>query len=129
VINLKKILPQIIIAILLILSNLTQVEAVPVNQKNSSKMPTFTVQHQVKGKNIFVECVLTGISFRQLEKSRQKVGKLIVSIDGKKNQEVVSAAFILKNLPAGEHKVKLEVVNLNNEPYGLMREFLVNIPR
>jgi hypothetical protein len=129
VINLKKILPQIIIAILLILSNLTQVEAVPVNQKNQSKMPTLTVQHQVKGKNIFVECVLTGISFRQLEKTGQKVGKLIVSIDGKKSQEVVAAAFILKNLPAGEHKVKIEVVSLNNEPYGLMKEFLVNIPR
>ncbi len=125
----KKILPQIIIAFLLIMSNVTQAEAVPVNQKNPSKMPSFTVQHQVKGNNIYVECILTGISFRQSDQTRQKIGKLIVSIDGKKSQEVVSAAFILKNLSPGEHKVKLEVVNLNNESYGLMKEFLVNIPR
>jgi hypothetical protein len=126
----KKILPQIIIAFILIMSNLTQAEAVPVNQKNPSKTPpSFTVQHHVKGNNIFVECILTGISFRQSDMTSQKVGKLIVSIDGKKSQEVVSAAFILKNLESGQHKVKLEVVSLNNEPYGLMKEFLVNIPR
>ncbi|MDF2858774.1 MAG: hypothetical protein K0Q87_4625 [Neobacillus sp.] len=123
----KKILPQIIIAILLIMSNLTQAEAVPVNQKNQGKTPSFSVEHQVKGNNIFVECILSGISFRQSEKTRQKVGKLIVSIDGKKSQEVVSAAFILKSLPAGQHRIKLEVVSLNNEPYGLMKEFIVNI--
>ena len=111
------------------MSNVTHAEAVPVNHENSSKMPSFIVQHQVKGNNIFVECILTGISFRESDQTRQKIGKLIVSIDGKKSQEVVSAAFIMKNLSPGEHKVKLEVVNLNNEPYGLMKEFLVNIPR
>ncbi|WP_342430487.1 hypothetical protein [Neobacillus sp. FSL H8-0543] len=125
----KKILPLFIIAFLQITSNLTHAEELPVYQQNTNKVPSFTVQHQIKGNDIFVECILTGISFRASDKTRKKVGKLIISIDGKKSQEVASAAFIMKGLSPGEHKVKLEVVNLNNESYGLIKEFLVNIPR
>jgi hypothetical protein len=87
------------------------------------------VQYETKGNNVFVECILTGISFRESDKSKQKIGKMVVWIDGRKKQEVTSAAFIVKGLSPGNHKLKLEVVQLNNESYGIMKEFLVNIPR
>jgi hypothetical protein len=109
--------------------NLVQSEILPVAYQDSKEIPSFMVQYKTMGKNVFVECILRGISFRESEQTRQKVGKLIVWIDGKRNQEVSTAAFIIKSLPPGNHKVKLEVVNLNNVPYGLTKEFLVNIPK
>jgi hypothetical protein len=105
--------------------------SLPVEQKplkqNSNR--SLFVQHKIKDGRVFVECILTGISFREQDHAGQDVGKLEVWVDGKKTNEVTSAVFILKDLTPGDHKVKLEVVNLKNEPYGLTKEFLVNIPK
>ncbi|MEH7493272.1 hypothetical protein [Neobacillus niacini] len=95
----------------------------------SEKTPSLHVQSRTKGNNVFVECVLSGISFRQSEQNDRKVGKLVIWLDGKRTKEVTSAAFIIKGLPPGEHSVKLEVVDLKNVPYGVTQEFLVNIPK
>lgn len=95
----------------------------------SEKTPSLHVQSRTKGNNVFVECVLSGISFRQSEQNDRKVGKLVIWLDGKRTKEVNSAAFIIKDLPPGEHSVKLEVVDLKNVPYGVTQEFLVNIPK
>ncbi|MGG3466547.1 hypothetical protein ABES02_03230 [Neobacillus pocheonensis] len=95
----------------------------------SKEFPTFSVQHHINGNQVMVECVVTGISFRELDHKKDKVGKLVLWVDGEKNQEVKTAAFIIKDLSPGSHKLKLEVVKLNNEPYGLAEEFVVNIPK
>ncbi|MDQ0972813.1 hypothetical protein QFZ31_002691 [Neobacillus niacini] len=95
----------------------------------SEKSPSLYVQTKTKGNNVFVECILTGVSFRQSDQQDRKVGKLVIWLDGKKTKEVNSAAFIIKGLPPGEHTVKLEVVDLKNVPYGVTQEFLVNIPK
>ncbi|WHZ04730.1 hypothetical protein QNH48_08940 [Neobacillus sp. YX16] len=96
---------------------------------DSDKTPTFFVQSKTNGKDVFVECILSGISFRQSDHKGQKVGKLVIWVDGKRTKEVNAAAFIIKGLPPGQHEVKLEVVDLNNKSYGLTSEFLVNIPK
>lgn len=106
-----------------------QKEIVPAFGQNKIDFPSLFVQSETKGNNVFVECILTGISFREADHSKQKIGKMIVWIDGQKKQEVTSAAFIIKGLSPGNHKLKLEVVNLNNESYGLMKEFSVNISK
>ncbi|CRK80609.1 hypothetical protein [Neobacillus massiliamazoniensis] len=103
--------------------------AIPNNNIASQEIPSLFVHHQTRGNDVFVECILTGISFRQYDHSKEKVGKVLVSIDGKKKQEVTTAAFIIKGISPGNHKLKLEVVNLKNEPYGLEKEFLVDIPK
>lgn len=90
--------------------------------------PALFVQHKIKGDHVFIECIVTGITFRETEQATQKVGKMIVWIDGKRNSVVDSAAFIIKGLKPGNHKIKLEVVSLQNVPYGLDKEFMVNIP-
>jgi hypothetical protein len=97
--------------------------------QNDNQTPSLFVQSNVKGNNVLVECILSGISFRDSDEKVQKVGKLVIWLDGKRTKEVKSAAFILKNLAPGKHEVKLEVVDLNNVPYGLTKEFLVNIPK
>ncbi len=91
--------------------------------------PALFVQHKINGRNLLIECIVTGITFRQSDYTKQKVGKMVVWLDGKRNSEVDTAAFIMKGLKPGSHRIKLEVVNLNNEPYGLEKEFMVNIPK
>lgn len=106
-----------------------QTDIIPVFSQNTNDLPSLFVQYETKRNNVFVECILTGISFREADNSKQRIGKMAVYIDGLKMQEATSAAFIIKGLSPGNHKIKLEVVKLNNEPYGLMKELLVNIPR
>ncbi|WHY02265.1 hypothetical protein [Neobacillus sp. DY30] len=112
-----------------ILSGFQQSTVLPKVSEYSDKAPSLYVQSQTKGNNVFVECILSGISFRQSDQQGRKTGKLIIWLNGKKTKEVNSAAFIIKGLPPGEHTVKLEVVDLKNVPYGVSKEFLVNIPK
>ncbi len=73
--------------------------------------------------------MVSGITFRETGNNHEKKGKMVVWIDGTRSQEVTSAAFIIKGLSPGEHRVKLEMVNLHNQPFGLTKEFVVNIPK
>jgi hypothetical protein len=91
-----------------------------------NKSPFF-VRHYVKGKNLFVECMLSDISFRN-DNRNKKTGKLIVYVDGKKTDEIYSSVFIIKGMPVGDHTIELQVVNLHNQPYSLKEEFTVTIP-
>ncbi|WP_066289482.1 hypothetical protein [Bacillus sp. FJAT-29937] len=98
---------------------------IPVMALPASKDP-FYVNHQVKGKNIFIECVVPGITFRDSNHSNK--GSIILYVDGKKKEKISSAAFIVKGLPAGSHRIKLEVVK-DNQPTPIMKkEFYVTIP-
>lgn len=129
--ELKKCIKLTILSIFLvsILSGFQASNDSQVFSADSDKTPTFFVQSKTNGKDVFVECILSGISFRQSDHKGQKVGKLVIWVDGKRTKEVNAAAFIIKGLPPGQHEVKLEVVDLNNKSYGLTSEFLVNIPK
>jgi hypothetical protein len=131
VIILKKYIELTILSIILtgILSGFQKSPVLPMVSEHSENTPSLYVQSRIKGNNVFVECILSGISFRQSEQHERKVGKLVIWLDGKRTKEVNSAAFIIKGLPPGEHSVKLEVVDLKNVPYGVTQEFLVNIPK
>lgn len=85
----------------------------------------FMVQHHIKEDRVFVECILPDITFRENSPNQ---GKIILYVDGKKKEEITTAAFIIKGLPEGNHQIRLEVVNLKNEPYHLQKEFTVSIP-
>jgi hypothetical protein len=131
VIILKKYIELTILSIFLvgILSGFQKSTVLPMVSVYSEKTPSLSVQSRTKGNNVFVECILSGISFRQSDQHDRKVGKLVIWLDGKRTKEVNTAAFIIKGLPPGEHRVKLEVVDLKNVPYGITKEFLVNIPK
>jgi hypothetical protein len=128
---LKKYIELTILSIFLvgILSGFQSSTALSDYIEYSEVNPSFFVQSKTKGNNVYVECILSGISFRESDQNGQKVGKLIIWLDGKKTQEVNSAAFIIKGLPPGKHEVKLEVVDLKNKSYGITNVFLVNIPK
>ncbi|MEI5906047.1 hypothetical protein WAK64_03050 [Bacillus spongiae] len=83
---------------------------------------SFTVRHIVQKQNLYIECMLKDISFSG--KNGKKVGKVVVSVNGKKQGEFNTAAFVVKNLPKGNHHIQLEVMTLNNEPL-LQKQFFV----
>jgi hypothetical protein len=100
---------------------------VSATMQTSTERPSLLVHYQTNGDNLLVECIVTGITFREQDQSQQKIGKMIVWLDGKKKQEVSAAAFIMKGLSNGNHQLKVELVNLQNKPYGLSKEFNINI--
>ncbi|AIE59531.1 hypothetical protein MGA3_13911 [Bacillus methanolicus MGA3] len=98
----------------------------PVSVLEDERDRTFFVRHHVRNGNLYIECMISGISFRSNHTGNK--GKMILFIDGKKTKEISSAAFIVKGLNPGTHKVKLEIVKINNQPYDLTKEFYATIP-
>ncbi|PLS16564.1 hypothetical protein CVD28_15890 [Bacillus sp. M6-12] len=85
----------------------------------------FTVRHFVRGKDVFVECIIRDFSFTG--QGEQQSGKLILSVDGKRKDEIQTAAFIIKDVNKGQHTIKLELVDEQNRPYSIEQEFQIHI--
>jgi hypothetical protein len=98
-------------------------------ENNSDRNAPFYVHYFTKDNQLFVECIVGNYSFRNQPVKGKQSGKLIVYIDGNKYREVSSAAFIIRDLSSGEHKIKLSVINKNGQPTGLEKEFSVKISR
>ncbi len=80
---------------------------------------SFTVKHQVKGNDAYFECIVKGASFRN------DGAKIILYVDGKRVKEIDHAAFIVKGLNKGTHKIKLELIGPNQQ--GIMGEKEIDI--
>ncbi len=81
----------------------------------------FFVKHYIKGKNVFIECIVKGASFREKE------AKIIVYLDGEKKEEVNHAAFILKGLKPGKHHIKLVLQKEESTKASAYKEFNIEI--
>lgn len=93
----------------------------------SDKDP-FMVKHYIKGNNVYVECMIKNFSFRDSGNRKVQTGKMHVYIDGKKKQEFSSAAFILRDLRKGNHRITLELIKQNGQKTTLKKEFIISIP-
>lgn len=88
---------------------------------NENNDPLF-IRHIVKGQDVYIECIVKGASFRN------NGAKIILTIDGKKQQTINSAAFVVKGLSTGQHQVKLELFKGTDEKAAANKEFEVVIP-
>ncbi|WP_078413509.1 hypothetical protein [Priestia abyssalis] len=116
----------------------TKVDVVPMNVveareeavetlKTSLKRSMVVRQH-VKRRSVYVECIINDFSFSASEQNEQDgKGYIQLYVDGKKLNVVSQAAFIIKNLPAGKHTIKLELMKNQNESYGLSETFEVSV--
>lgn len=95
--------------------------------EESIDQKTFTVHENLKGSTLFIECIVPSISFSN-QSGKKNQGKARLYMNGTFHSEHTTAAFIVKDLPKGVHDMKIEIVNLNNEPIGLSKEFSVTIP-
>ncbi|WP_080846599.1 hypothetical protein [Cytobacillus gottheilii] len=93
----------------------------------SESVPQFFVRHQVKGKNVYVECIIPGVSFR--EDSGEDRAKIGLRINGRKQEDITSAAFIIKNLSSGTHTIQLDVLKKDDSAYhkDMKKEFTVRV--
>lgn len=89
---------------------------------NKLEVDPFFVSHQVKGNDVYVECRIKNISFRN------NLALLVLTIDGKKMNEINHPAFIIKGLQKGTHQIKLEIMKKNEKNPTATREFKVTIP-
>jgi len=90
---------------------------------------TLHVKHEVRGKDIFVECVVDHFSFKKgVHDKKEGEGHIDVYVNGQKVNEVFTAAFVVRGLPSGKHIVRLELVHNDSTKYGVAHEFEVNIP-
>ncbi|WP_445488457.1 hypothetical protein [Niallia sp. 03133] len=96
-----------------------------VQASSASNNREFSVKHIVKGNAVYIECKTTSVSFRK--NSEKKQAKIILKVDHRLVNEYRSAAFVVRNLKPGNHKISLEVVNEANESYHLGKEFMVTI--
>ncbi|RLQ95859.1 hypothetical protein [Falsibacillus albus] len=94
-------------------------KAQTVSQSSAKKM---NVKHVVRGKDVFVECVISSISL-----NGKNPAKIAVYVDGRLNGDYQTAAFIIKGLPKGVHHIKLDLVNSNHSRYGVSKDFYVTI--
>ncbi|MFJ7747213.1 hypothetical protein [Peribacillus sp. NPDC097295] len=85
----------------------------------------FRVKTFVKGNSVFVECYLNGYSFSGDDSKR--LATVSVLIDNQKKIDMHTAAFILKDIPRGLHKIKLEVLKDSGQKTGLKKEIEVHI--
>ncbi|HHY74499.1 MAG TPA: hypothetical protein GX497_15005 [Bacillus bacterium] len=97
---------------------------------NIEPVNPISVKHQVKGHDIYVECVIQNFTFSKkddLKINKSGYGYLQLYLNGKKIDNIYTAAFIIKGLPVGKHEIKLELVQNDGTPYKVEKEFDVAI--
>jgi hypothetical protein len=106
-------------------SNINRNVVEVVSQKQNS---TFTIKHHVRNQNLYVECYIPHFTFK--EKGGKKVngeGYIVVYVDGKKVDDMNTAAFIVKGLDKGIHDMTIEVFHNDSSSYNLKKSWKVTI--
>ncbi|KWW11575.1 MULTISPECIES: hypothetical protein [Peribacillus] len=85
----------------------------------------FRVKTFVKGNAVYVECYLKNYGFSN--ENGENAATVSVYIDNDKKVDMKTAAFIVKDVPSGRHKMKLEILNGSGKKTGLQKEFEVHI--
>ncbi|GLY10600.1 hypothetical protein ACP2W0_11605 [Pseudobacillus badius] len=89
---------------------------------------SWTVKHLLRGKNVFVELVVPGVSFSKDRGNSQAKGQVAVFVNGKHYQTYHTAAFIIKGLDAGRHQIDIKLTDESSRPLGYEKSFTVSIP-
>ena len=97
-------------------------EAILASAKELPEVDPFFISHQVKGNDVYVECRIKGVSFRNDH------AIMVLTIDGKKMNEINHPAFIIKGLQKGTHQIKLEIMKKNEKRVSATKEIKVTIP-
>ncbi|WP_201716679.1 membrane lipoprotein lipid attachment site-containing protein [Rossellomorea arthrocnemi] len=97
-----------------------------VEAANSEQKP-LSIKHMVQGNQVYIECIVPGVTFTSEKKGAEK-GKIVVrSNTGNLYKEYHTAAFVVKGLPKGVHLLNIEIVGKNNKSLGMKKQFYVTI--
>jgi hypothetical protein len=99
-----------------------------VNKVQAKEEKSLSVKHIVQGNQVFIECVVPNVTFSSAREGAKK-GKIIVTSNtGSLYKEYYTAAFVVKNLPKGNHILTLEIVSPKNKSFGIKKQLYVTIP-
>ncbi|WP_339145700.1 MULTISPECIES: hypothetical protein [unclassified Sutcliffiella] len=87
------------------------------------------VHHQIRGSNIYMECIVTPDFHFQSTASGKKhgEGQVAVYLNNKQWDTFSSGAFILKEVPKGRHEIKVKLLHNDSSEYGIEETFQVEI--
>lgn len=94
---------------------------------NKDKDP-FKVRYIIKEDDVFIECMISNFSFLDKKVTGVQNGKMLVYLNNKLTKEVSTAAFSIKNLHKGNHRITLQIVSKNGLKTAMKKEFYVTIP-
>ncbi|MDQ0482766.1 hypothetical protein [Guptibacillus hwajinpoensis] len=119
---------QVLIVLLMILCCVPVVGfSESLEEEITAKADPVLVNHRIKNKDLFVECVIPNFSFDQNNDKKDYHGYIDVFLDGKKQKSVKQAAFIVHNLPEGKHIIRLDIMRKDGGRYLSLEEFQVEI--
>ncbi len=84
----------------------------------------FQVGFSTKGTSVFVDCYTREYSFTP--NSEKPLASVLVYVDGAKVDEMRTAAFIVKDLPQGKHRIKVKLIDEQKQTT-YTKEFSVHI--
>ena len=88
---------------------------------------SLSIKHIVQGNQVFIECVVPGVTFSSSNKDAKKGKIRVTSNSGRLYKEYHTAAFVVKGLPKGRHILNVEIVGLNNKSLGMKKQLYVTI--
>ncbi|MCA1053391.1 hypothetical protein LCM10_00230 [Rossellomorea aquimaris] len=89
---------------------------------------SLSIKHIVQGNQVFIECIVPDVTFTSSRKGAKK-GKIIVTSNTNGlYKEFYTAAFVVRNLPKGNHILTVEVVSPGNKSLGIKKQLYVTIP-
>lgn len=121
-----------LVLVMMIVSGCTQRLPEPEVEKAKAMESTFDnkkeiiVHHSVDGNTLYIECFIPGVSFSNV-KAGSQLGKALLFINGQLYNEYETAAFIVKDIPSGTHTFKIDIVDRDNQPLGISKEFTATV--
>ncbi|MGG4490646.1 hypothetical protein [Metabacillus idriensis] len=86
------------------------------------------VNHHIKGQNVYIECFVPNFTFsNEHGKKINGEGYMNLYVDGKKTDEIHTAAFIIKGLKTGTHTISLELLHNDSSKYHLKKTWNVTV--
>ncbi|GAE24120.1 hypothetical protein JCM9140_26 [Halalkalibacter wakoensis JCM 9140] len=88
-----------------------------------------TVYHEVKERDVFVECFVPNFTFNEKAGALHQEGEghIRLYVNDEHVDTLFEPAFLIKDLPAGEHEIKVVVVKNDYSPYELEEEFEITV--
>lgn len=97
---------------------------------NKDVSDRLSLHYEVRGNDIYIECHVQDFHFRKQNGRQTKVegeGHIQLYINDAKIDSIYKPSFIIKSLPSGQYKIKIELVHNDASPYGVNEEFEINL--
>ncbi|OIJ17721.1 hypothetical protein BKP45_19315 [Anaerobacillus alkalidiazotrophicus] len=90
----------------------------------------FSVHYELKEKDIYIECKVKDFSFNKDDIGtikKEGEGHIQLYINEHKVDSVFQSSFVIKSLPSGTYKIRLELIHNDYTPYGVHEEFEITL--